>query len=65
MADYLYSVAIQANLFHNNIADKTVWRVNWGWINEYALYCVYEYNTLYQVCTYVLCVCMVGLVYVG
>ena len=23
MADYLYSVAIQANSFHNNMADKT------------------------------------------
>ena len=22
MADYLYSVAIQANLFHNNMSDK-------------------------------------------
>ena len=44
MADYLYSVAIQVNLFHNNIADKTVWWVNWGWINEYALYYVYEYK---------------------
>ena len=38
MADYLYSVAIQANLFHNNIADKMVWRIDWGWINEYSLY---------------------------
>ena len=33
MVDYLYSVAIQANSFHNNMADKTVWR-----INEYSLY---------------------------
>ena len=33
MADYLYSVDIQAKLFHNNMADKTVWR-----INEYSLY---------------------------
>ena len=38
MADYWYSVAIQANLFHNNMADKTVWRINWGQINEYSLY---------------------------
>ena len=40
MADYLYSVAIQANSFHNNMVDKTVWRINWGRINEYSLYYV-------------------------
>ena len=33
MADYLYSIAIQAKLFHNNMAYKTVWQ-----INEYSLY---------------------------
>ena len=33
MADYVYSVAIQVNSFQNNMADKTVWR-----INEYSLY---------------------------
>ena len=38
MADHLYSVAIQANSFHNNMADKTVGRINRGWINEYSLY---------------------------
>ena len=27
MADYLYSVAIQANSFQNNMADKAVWRI--------------------------------------
>ena len=27
MADYVYSVAIQANLFENNMADKAVWRI--------------------------------------
>ena len=38
MADYLYSVATQANLFHKNMADKMVWRINQRWINEYSLY---------------------------
>ena len=28
MADYIYSVAIQANSFQNNMADKAVWRIN-------------------------------------
>ena len=27
MADYVYSVAIQVNSFHNNMVDKTVWRL--------------------------------------
>ena len=27
MADYVYSVAIQANLFQNNMVDKVVWRI--------------------------------------
>ena len=34
----MYSVAIQVNLFQNNMADKTVWRINRGRINEYSLY---------------------------
>ena len=38
MADYVYSVAIQVNSFQNNMADKTVWRIKWGRINEYSLY---------------------------
>ena len=38
MADYLYSVAIQANLLHNNMANKTFWLINWGHINDYSLY---------------------------
>ena len=38
MADYVHSVAIQANSFQNNMADKTVWRINRGRINEYSLY---------------------------
>ena len=38
MADCLYSVSIQANLFYNNMADKTVRRINQGRINEYSLY---------------------------
>ena len=45
MVDYLYSVAIQANLFHNNMADKMVWRINWWRINEYSLhvcFCMYS-----------------------
>ena len=46
MADYLCSVAIQANLFHNNMADKTVWWINQGWINEYSLYEYHECNYL-------------------
>ena len=33
MGDYLYSIAMQANSLHNNMANKTVWR-----INEYSLY---------------------------
>ena len=38
MADYLYSVAIQAISFHNNImADKTVWWISRGRINKYSL----------------------------
>ena len=39
MVDYLYSVAIQTNSFHNNnTADKMIWRINWGQINENSLY---------------------------
>ena len=39
MADYLYSIAIQADSFHNNnMMDKTVWQINRGQINEYSLY---------------------------
>ena len=38
MADYVYSIAIQVNSFQNNMADKTVWRINQGRINEYSLY---------------------------
>ena len=34
MADYLYNVNIQANSFHNNMAYKTVWRINWGQITH-------------------------------
>ena len=38
MADYVYSVAIQVNSFRNNMADKTIWWINWWQINEYSLY---------------------------
>ena len=41
MVDYVYSVAIQVNSFQNNMADKTVWRINRGRFNEYSLYYVY------------------------
>ena len=27
MADYVHSIAIQANSFQNNMADKAVWRI--------------------------------------
>ena len=37
MADYLYSIVIQANSFHNNMVNKMVWR-----INEYSLYSINE-----------------------
>ena len=33
MADYLYSITVQTHSFQNNMADKTVWR-----INKYLLY---------------------------
>ena len=46
MADYLYSVAIRANSFHNNMADKMVWRINQVQINEYSL-CIYIYIYIY------------------
>ena len=59
MADCLCGVAIQVNLLHNNMADKTVWQINRGWINEYSLYytvyvcimpyvyaCMYVYSIL-------------------
>ena len=45
--DYLYSLAIQANSFHNNVAYKMVWLINrggggggggLGGITEYSLY---------------------------
>ena len=39
MAGYFYSVAIQANSFHNNImANKMIWQINPGQITEYSLY---------------------------
>ena len=38
MVDYLYSVNIQANSFYNNMAYKTVWRINRGQITQYSLY---------------------------
>ena len=44
MADYLYSVAIRANSFHNDMADKMVWRINQVQINEYSLYILYIYR---------------------
>ena len=60
MVDHFYSIAIQVNLFHNNMADKMVWR-----INEYSLvHCsltkphtctpiqhTYVYTDLYDVCS--------------
>ena len=52
MADYVYSVAIQVNSFQNNMADKTVWRINWGRINEYSLYNIT--HLAYTNCYYVL-----------
>ena len=45
MADYLYSVAIQVNSFHNNMADKTVWQINRGQINKYSLYLIQNNST--------------------
>ena len=47
MADYLYSVAIQANSFHNDMADRTVWQINRGRIDEYSLY-RNEYGLLHR-----------------
>ena len=49
MADYLYIVAIQANLFHNNMADKTVWQINRGQINEYSLYLQNNFNVYFGI----------------
>ena len=37
MADYLCSVAMQANSFHDNMADKMFWRINRERINDYSL----------------------------
>ena len=34
MVDYLYRIAIQANSFHNNMADKMVW-----WITNIHCMC--------------------------
>ena len=47
MADYVYSVAIQVNPFQNNMADKTVWQINRGRINEYSLYFNNTFYTIY------------------
>ena len=41
MADYLYSVAIQANLFPNDMADRTVWRINRGRIHSIETNMIY------------------------
>ena len=45
--DYLYSVAIQANSFHNNMGGKTVWQINRGQINEYSVYTVRTVCSMY------------------
>ena len=53
MVDYLtmYSVAIQVNSFHNNMADKTVWQINQVRINEYSLHV--KVHTYVHTCTHV------------
>ena len=44
---------IEANLFHNNMADKTVWWITRGsWINEYSLYVYYSNDNINFVDTY-------------
>ena len=66
MADYLYSIAVQANSFQIKIrmADKTVWPINQGWNNEYSpfLYSVSMCHTK-CVCMYVRTMCTYVLVY--
>ena len=34
----MYTTAIHLNSFKNIMADKAVWRINRGRINEYSLY---------------------------
>ena len=38
MADYVYTTDIVLNSFKKIMADKEVWRINRGRINEYSLY---------------------------
>ena len=37
MVDYVCSVAIQANSFQNNMADKAVWRINENTLYRFIL----------------------------
>ena len=37
MPDYVYSVAIQANSFQNNMADKMVWQTGGGLTNIHCI----------------------------
>ena len=55
MVDYLYSVAIQANLFHhdNNMVDKSVWHIIQRRINECSLYIIIMYNMKVYIYTYI------------
>ena len=39
IVDYLYSLAIQADSFHNNMANKTVWRLTGGRLTN--IHCMY------------------------
>ena len=43
MADYVYTTDIVLNSFKKIMADKEVWRINRGRINEYSLYILYIY----------------------
>ena len=42
----MYTTAIHLNSFKNIMADKAVWRINRGRINEYSLY-IYIYIYIY------------------
>ena len=45
MADYVYTTDIQLNSFKKIMADKEVWWINRGRINEYSLYTVGHFGT--------------------
>ena len=42
-ANCVYSIAIKANLLCYGMADKAVWRINLGQINEYL-----QYNVMFK-----------------